>query len=164
MTHPSSRTYRFGDLLALAREYWVRTMAERLAEAGYEDYRRSDASLVRLLSAGPCPIGRTAAALSVTRQTARKLVAGLERRGYAYTAAHEHDARQVNVHLTGRGHAYADAITATIDTLNRTLSERVDPAQLVAADAVLRATLPNEDARERARRLVPPPNFTGGAG
>jgi DNA-binding MarR family transcriptional regulator len=153
----SSSVYRFGDLLALAREYWVRDMAEGLAGSGFHDYRRSDAVLVRLLLRGPRPVGRIGAALDVSRQAARKLVTGLERRGYAETATSATDARQLDVSLTIRGEEFARAIVATIETLNRRTAERVDPAQLLAADAVLRATLPDEHARSLAERLIPPP-------
>jgi hypothetical protein len=47
-----------------------------------------------------------------------------------------------------------------IHALNRELRERVDPDQLVAADAVLRATIADADGRRRADLLVAPP---GGA-
>lgn len=149
--------YRFGDLLALAREHWVRQIAQRLAEAGYEDYRRSDAVLVRLLLRGPRAIGELGSALSISRQAARKLVAGLERRGYASTARDAHDGRQLNVTLTERGRAYAHAVLAAMDSLNQALARRVTPEQLLAADAVLRASLPTRAARERAERLIPGP-------
>ena len=158
MQQQSSASYRFGDLLALAREYWVRQMTERLAGAGYEDYRRSDAALVRLLSRGPRPIGQIGAALDISRQAARKLVAGLERRGYARTAAAETDARRLNVTLTPRGEGFAQAIIDAVEGLNLELAERVDRSQLLAADAVLRAALPNQPARDLAGRLVPPPD------
>src|ERR1700722_15542326 len=59
----SSSVYRFGDLLALVREYWVREMIDELARAGFTDYRRNDASLVRLLMRGPRSVGRIGAAL-----------------------------------------------------------------------------------------------------
>ena len=156
MSDQSSSVYRFGDLLALAREYWVRDMTEGLAELGFPDYRRSDALLVRVLLRGPRPVGRIGTALNVSRQAARKLVTGLERRGYAQTSTSATDARQLEVSLTPRGEEFAIAIVATIDGLNRRIAERVDPTQLLAADAVLRAALPDEHARRRAERLIPP--------
>ena len=158
MPQPSSPAYRFGDLLALAREYWVRSMAERLAHAGYDDYRRTDPALVRLLAGRPRSIGQIGGALRVSRQAARKLVAGLERRGYASTTRDERDARHLNVDLTPRGTAYARAVIDAIDGLNRQLAERVDAQQLLAADAVLRATLPDQPARDHVARLVPLPS------
>jgi DNA-binding MarR family transcriptional regulator len=156
---PSSATYRFGDLLAIAREHWVRQMTEQLAARGFEDYRRSDAAAVRLLARGPLPVGKLGAALDVSRQAARKLVDGLERRGYADTARDRLDARRLNVGLTPRGQRFALAIRDAVEVLNRALCERVELADLRAADAVLRATLPDQGARDRAARLVPAPGI-----
>ena len=66
----------------------------------------------------------------------------------------------VNVILTSRGESYAQAVIAVIERLNRDIGERVDPAQLSAADAVLRAVLADEHTRRRAaylpRPLAPP--------
>ena len=67
------------------------------------------------------------------------------------------DARQLEVKLTPRGEEFARAVVAAIARLNRRTAERVEPAQLLAADAVLRASLPDDDARELAARLVPVP-------
>jgi DNA-binding MarR family transcriptional regulator len=157
MTKPSTSAYRFGDLLALVRAYWVREMTRHLADVGYPDYLRSDALLMRLLARGPTSITQLGTALGVTRQAARKFVTSLERRGYAKTARDEHDARQTNVLLTKRGVDYAHAVQRVIRTLDRNVADRVDPDALAAADAVLRAALPNEAARELADRLIPPP-------
>lgn len=157
MPSESSSVYRFGDLLALVRESWVREMSEQLARAGFEDYRRSDAALVRLLMRGPRPVGRIGAALRVSRQAARKLVTGLERRGYAQTATSSSDARQLEVSLTDRGQKFGLAIVAAVEALNRRMTERVSPAELLAADTVLRAALPDGQARSLAQRLIPPP-------
>lgn len=141
MKSTSTDIYRFGDLLALAREHWVRQMAHRLADAGYPDYRRSDAMLLRLLLRGPRSIGEIGSTLGISRQAARKLVAGLERRGHASADRDDHDARQIDVTLTARGRSFADAIIATIDALNRELADNVSPERLQAADAVLRAII-----------------------
>lgn len=157
MADRSRTSYHFGDLLALAREHWVRQLAEHVARAGFDDYRRTDAALVRLLSRRPRSIGQIGAALGVTRQAARKFATRLEQRGYVVTARDANDARQVNVELTARGSQYAHVIEGAIDALDRRLGQLVEPAQLLAADAVLRASLPDQDARERAMRLVPPP-------
>ncbi len=153
----SSAQYRFGDLLALARQSWVHQMADRLAAVGYGDYRPSDAALVRILRSGPVPVGRLGAGLEVTRQAARKLVEGLERRGFANAERDRSDSRQLNVVLTPKGQEYADAVVEVIALLNRELWQRVDPAQLVAADTVLRASMGDDGVRERAARLVRPP-------
>jgi DNA-binding MarR family transcriptional regulator len=157
MAKQSSTAYHFGDLLALAREHWVRQMAEHVDRAGFDDYRRTDAAVVRLLNRRPRSIGQIGAALGVTRQAARKFVTRLEQRGFVVTARDASDARQVNVGLTPQGDQYARAIRRAIDALDRRLDQRVEHAQLLTADTVLRASLPDQDAREQAIRLVPPP-------
>jgi DNA-binding MarR family transcriptional regulator len=154
----STSVYRFGDLLALARQSWIVQMASGLAARGYPDYRRSDAAAVRQLQRGPMSIGRLGAALGVTRQAARKVADGLAHRGFATTARDGADTRQVNVTLTPAGEAYARAVTQVIERLNRELIRRVDPTDLVAADAVLRAVLADEHTQRLAEFLGLPPD------
>jgi DNA-binding MarR family transcriptional regulator len=157
MPRKSTSPYRFGDLLALARQSWIAQMAGGLAARGYGDYRRSDAAAVRLLQGGPMSIGRLGAALGVTRQAARKVADGLERRGFASLARDEIDARQVMIELTSDGEAYAGAVRAVIEKLNRTVTRKVEPADLATADAVLRAVLADDHTRRLAEFLGPPP-------
>jgi DNA-binding MarR family transcriptional regulator len=157
MVEQSRTAYHFGDLLALARESWVRQMAEHVERAGFDGYRRTDAALLRLLSAHPMSIGQIGAALGVTRQAARKFVTSLEQRGLVLTVRDASDARQLNVELTRRGDQYARSIRRAIDALDGRLGRRVERAQLLAADAVLRASLPDQETRDRAMRLAPPP-------
>jgi DNA-binding MarR family transcriptional regulator len=153
----STGDYHFGDLLALARQSWITQMASGLAAKGYNEYRRSDAAAVRQLQRGSMSIGRLGAALGVTRQAARKVGDGLERRGFATISRDEVDTRQVNVKLTRKGEAYAEAVRVVIEDLNRTVMRNVRPADLVAADAVLRAVLADEHTRRLAAFLGPPP-------
>ena len=145
-------------MLALARQSWLGEMTSRLEALGYPDYRRTDAAAMRLLMRGPAPVGRIGVVLGVTRQAARKAIDGLEQRGYATATRDLDDARQLNIALTPVGRDYAQAITAVVAELNREVSRRTDPAQLAAADAVLRAALFDESARQRASRLPHPPS------
>jgi len=149
--------YQFGDLLALARQSWLRQMSLRLAERGYPDYRRSDAAVTRLLWRGPVPVGRLGAALGVTRQAARKVADGLQRRGFATIQRDTADARQLNVALTPAGHAFTEAVVAVIEELNREVARRADLAHLAAADAVLRLVMFDDSTRQRAARIPGPP-------
>ncbi len=145
-----ARALRFGDLLGLARQAWIREMAARLAARGYDGYRRSDALVLRTLRRGPMPVGRVAGALGVSRQAARKVVDGLERRGYASTERDAGDARRLNVVLTSEGAAYAAAVVAAVASINADFESRVDPATLQAARAVLAEVLARyapDDAR-----------------
>jgi len=132
-------------------------MAGRLARLGYDDYRRTDAAAVRLLlRRGAVPVGQLGTALGVTRQAARKAADGLQQRGFATARRDPDDARQLNVALTPAGQDYARAIITVIGELNREVARRVEPAQLVAADAVLRAVLFDASAQQRAARLPRP--------
>lgn len=135
-------------------------MAGGLSVLGYPDYRRSDAAVMRLLQRGPLSVSRLGEALGVTRQAARKVVDSLEHRGFAVTTRDEQDSRQVNVALTPGGEAYAGAVVAVIDRLNDELHRRVDPDQLMAAEAVLGAVLEHEGPRGRAARTRSRPLLT----
>jgi DNA-binding MarR family transcriptional regulator len=153
---PSTPAYPFGDVLALARQSWLLEIARRLAARGYDGYRRSDSAALRMLYSGPVAIGQLAARLGVTRQAARKVADALQRRGYATTGRDQRDSRQLNVTLTPEGRDYAIAIATVIGELNREVAARVDPAQLAAADSVLRAAMFTESARRRADWLPRP--------
>ena len=155
--------YLFGDLLALARADWVRRMAAAVADSGYPDYRPTDAAIMRLLvRRGGAAISRIGEPLGVSRQAARKLVDGLEQRGYAYEARDEHDARSVKVALTPAGQAYAGAVIGAVHALNREVAERVGADDLVVADAVLRATITAEGLRTVAAHIASPTPGPGG--
>lgn len=156
MSGKSTSFYRFGDLLALARQSWITQMANGLSDLGFEDYRRSDAAVMRRLLRGPLSIGQLGIALGTSRQAARKVADGLERRGLANMKRDSDDTRQVNVLLTADGDAYAAAVTKVIERLNRNLSRRVDAADLAGADRVLRAVL-SDDRTRRVAENIPGP-------
>jgi DNA-binding MarR family transcriptional regulator len=157
MAAESTPAYRFGDLVALARQSWLVQMTSRLEGLGFAGYRRGDAAVMRMLLPGPLPVGRLGAALGVTRQAARKVADALEQRGYATTGRDSRDTRQLNVTLTPAGLEYAGAVIAVTEELNREVAGRVSPDQLAAADAVLRAALFDDSARQRASHLPRPP-------
>jgi DNA-binding MarR family transcriptional regulator len=154
--------YRFGDMIALARLSWVGQMTSRLEALGYAGFRRGDVAVMRTLWPGPLPVGRLGASLGVTRQAARKIADALQQRGYATTERDSRDTRQLNVTLTPVGRDYARAAIAVTEELNREVAGRVSPAQLAAADTVLRAGLFDDDARQRASQLPPPPGQRSG--
>src|SRR5580700_7251563 len=157
MAGESTAAYRFGDLVALARQSWLGQMTSRLERLGYAGYRRGDSAVMAMLSRDTLPVGRLGAALGVTRQAARKIADALEQRGYATTERDSRDSRQLNVTLTPAGRDYARAVIAVTGELNQEVAARVSPAQLAAADTVLRAALFDASARERAGQLPPPP-------
>jgi len=162
MAVESTAAYRFGDLVALARLSWVGEVTSRLERLGYPGFRRGDAAAMRVLVRGPLPVGRLGAVLGVTRQAARKIADALELRGFATTGRDSRDTRQLNVALTPAGREYARAVIAVTEELNREVARRVSPAQLAAADTVLRAALFDDSARQRAGQVPPPPGQPSG--
>jgi DNA-binding MarR family transcriptional regulator len=162
MAAESTPTYRFGDLVALARWSWLGEVTSRMERLGYAGFRRGDSAVMRVLLRGPLPVGRLGTGLGVTRQAARKIADGLEQRGYATTERDSRDTRQLNVTLTPVGRDYARAVIAVTEDLNQEIAARVSPAQLAAADAVLRAALFDDSARQRASQLPPPPGQASG--
>jgi DNA-binding MarR family transcriptional regulator len=152
-----SPPYHIGDLLALARQSWVREMARRLSDRGYPDYRASDAAVMRRLQNGSFAIGQLATAYGVTRQTARKIVTALEARGLASTDRDRADGRQVNVVLTPAGRTYASAVIAAIDELNADYLARLTPDQIDVTDTALRLAIFDDDLKAAADRFVPRP-------
>jgi DNA-binding MarR family transcriptional regulator len=137
VTPDSATKLLFGDLLALARERWIRAMAQRLSALGFEDYRRSDPLVLRSLRAGEVPLGSLTATLGLTRQGARKVVSGLVERDYAQVTSSTVDTRRRMVALTPRGREYVAAVVTTLRALNDVVVSGVDADQLDAAYAVL---------------------------
>ncbi len=127
----------FGDVLAMARERWIRAMAQRLAALGFADYRRSDPLVMRSLRAGEVPLGSLGVTLGLTRQGARKVVSGLVERDYARVVASTQDSRRRTVQLTPKGRAYLRAVVETLRALNDEVVANVDADRLAAAYAVL---------------------------
>ncbi|HEY5262812.1 MAG TPA: hypothetical protein VIJ08_00935 [Acidimicrobiales bacterium] len=127
----------FGDVLAMARERWIRAMAQRLDALGFGDYRRSDPLVMRSLRSGDVPLGSLGVTLGLTRQGARKVVSGLVERDFARVIASTVDSRRRIVQLTPRGRDYLRAVVATLRALNDEVVANVDAEQLAAAYAVL---------------------------
>jgi DNA-binding MarR family transcriptional regulator len=156
MAAESTPEYRFSDMVGLARQSWLGEVTSRLEALGFAGFRRGDSAVLRVLRREPLPVGRLGAVLGVTRQAARKIADALEQRGYATIERDSRDARQLNVILTPAGREYARAVITVTRDLNREVAERVSPDQLAAADAVLRAGLFDDSARQRASRLPSP--------
>jgi len=122
-------------------------MASALQQLGYDDYRPTDAAVFRRLLRGPIAVGRLDEVLGASRQAARQVVKGLERRRYATTDRDAEDARRLIVSLTPAGRSYAEAVVHAVESLNGGLVASVEPGDLAAARKVL-LTVMSADASD----------------
>lgn len=76
-------------------------------------------------------------ALAVSRQTARKVAAGLVERDFAPVLVGTNDTRRRNIDLTPLGRRYADAVIDVIHALDEELIAKIDPVKLESARDVL---------------------------
>ena len=135
-------------LLRGARGSYAHTIAAFLAEAGCDDLPRN----------GPFVLGgmanRSASAvdmirgLGVTRQAASQLIDTLVVRGYLSREVNPADRRRLNIELTDRGRAAAEAIGAAIGQVDEELAAMITPAELAGLRAGLAALA---EIRERTR-------------
>jgi DNA-binding MarR family transcriptional regulator len=119
-------------------------MAGGLSRRGYDDYRPTDALIFRHLLRGPTAVGRLDEVLGASRQAARKVVEGLERRGFVTTDGDPADGRRLLVALTPAGAEYARAVVEVIGSLNQGLLRSVEPGDLASARRVLLAVVAGE--------------------
>jgi len=137
MSPPPATKPLFGDVLAQARERWVREMVRRIADLGFDGYRRSDALALRVLVPRVLPLSTMATALGASRQATRKVVNGLVERDFARVHVDASDSRRRNIELTSKGRDYASVVIEVIRTLNEELAAKIDPAHLDVAREVL---------------------------
>jgi hypothetical protein len=68
-----------------------------------------------------------------------------------------HDSRRINIVLTPGGWTYVRTVVEVLRALNRELSAHVDPVQLRAAGAVLRAAIAADRSLAEVAASVRPP-------
>jgi DNA-binding MarR family transcriptional regulator len=136
-------------LLRGARGSYARTIAVFLAEAGCDDLPQN----------GPFVLGGAAnhhasavdmiRGLGVTRQAASQLIDTLVVRGYLSREVNPADRRRLNIELTDRGRAAAEAIATAIEQVDEELAAMITPAELAGLRAGLIALA---TIKERTRR------------
>jgi DNA-binding MarR family transcriptional regulator len=136
-------------LLRGARGSYAHTIIAFLAEAGCDDLPQN----------GPFVLGGMAnhsgsavdmiRGLGVTRQAASQLIDTLVVRGYLSREVNPADRRRLNIGLTDRGLAAAEAVAAAIRQVDRDLATMITPAELAGLRAGLIALA---KITERTRR------------
>lgn len=136
-------------LMRGARGSYARTIAAYLAEAGCEDLPQNGPFVLGGMASHHAPAVEMIRGLGVTRQAASQLIDTLVVRGYLSREVNPADRRRLNIDLTDRGRAAAEAIGAAIGQVDEELAAMITPAELAGLRAGLIALA---KIRERSRR------------
>ncbi|MFY9927272.1 MAG: MarR family transcriptional regulator [Streptosporangiaceae bacterium] len=136
-------------LLRGARGSYARSMAVFLAEAGCDDLPRNGPFVLGGMANHHASAVDMIRGLGVTRQAASQLIDTLVVRGYLSREVNPADRRRLNIELTDRGRAAAEAIATAIGHVDEELATMITPAELAGLRAGLIALA---TIKERTRR------------
>jgi DNA-binding MarR family transcriptional regulator len=131
-----------GFLLAKATQRWNELLAERFAEAGYDDVRPAYGSvLLPLFEEDGLRMGELARRARLSKQTMTDLVRRLAREGLVERRADPADARASLIFLTARSRAFEPVAAGVLGELDRLVRARFDGEQVEELKAALRELL-----------------------
>ena len=136
-------------LLRVARGSYAHTIAAFLAEAGCADLPQNGPFVLGGMASHHASAVDMIRGLGVTRQAASQLIDTLVVRGYLSREVNPADRRRLNIELTDRGRAAAEAIGAAIGQVDEELATMITPAERAGLVAGLLALA---TIRERTRR------------
>ena len=136
-------------LLRGARGSYAHTIAAFLAEAECDDLPQNGPFVLGGMASHRASAVDMIRGLGVTRQAASQLIDTLVVRGYLSREVNPADRRRLNIELTDRGRAAAEAIGAAIGQVDAELATMITPAERAGLVAGLLALA---TIRERTRR------------
>jgi DNA-binding MarR family transcriptional regulator len=142
-------------LLRGTRGSYAHTIAEFLAEAGCDDLPQNGPFILGGMANHHAPAVDMIRGLGVTRQAASQLIDTLVVRGYLTREVNPADRRRLNIELTDRGRAAAQAVAEAIEQVDAELAAMITPAELAGLRAGLIAL---GKIQERTRRDGQPRN------
>jgi DNA-binding MarR family transcriptional regulator len=135
-------------LLRGARGSYAYTITAHLTEAGCDDLPQNGPFVLGGMASHRAEAVDMIRGLGVTRQAASQLIDTLVVRGYLSREVNPADRRRLNIELTDRGRAAAEAIAAAIRQVDEELATMITPAELAGLRAGLTALA---DIRKRTR-------------
>ena len=126
-------------LLRGARGSYAQTISAFLAEAGCDDLPQNGPFVLGGMANHRIPAVDMIRGLGVTRQAASQLIDTLVIRGYLLREINPADRRRLNITLTDRGRAAAEATAAAIRQVDEALATMITPAELAGLRAGLTA-------------------------
>lgn len=136
-------------LLRGARGSYALAIAGFLAEAGCDDLPQNGPFVLGGMANHRASAVDMIRGLGVTRQAASQLIDTLVVRGYLSREVNPADRRRMNIELTDRGRAAAEAIAAAIWQVDEELARMITPAEVAGLRAGLIALA---EIKERTRR------------
>src|ERR1700761_6834118 len=124
-------------LLRGARGSYAGTIAVFLTEAGCDDLPRNGPFVLGGMASHRASAVDMIRGLGVTRQAASQLIDTLVVRGYLTREVNPADRRRLNIELTDRGRAAAEAVAAAIGQVDADLATMITPAELAGLRAGL---------------------------
>jgi len=124
-------------LLRGARGSYAGTIDRLLAEAGCDDLPRNGPFVLGGMASHGASAVAMIRGLGVTRQAASQLIDSLVVRGYLSRDVNPADRRRLNIGLTERGRAAAEAIASAIARVDDELAAMITPAELAGLRAGL---------------------------
>jgi DNA-binding MarR family transcriptional regulator len=124
-------------LLRGARGSYAHTITAFLAEAGCDDLPQSGPFVLGGMANHSASAVDMIRGLGVTRQAASQLIDTLVVRGYLSREVNPADRRRLNIELTDRGLAAAEAVAAAIRQVDSELATMITPADLAGLRAGL---------------------------
>ena len=136
-------------LLRGARGSYAYTIFAFLAGAGCDDLPQNGPFVLGGMANHRIPAVDMIRGLGVTRQAASQLIDTLVVRGYLVREVNPADRRRLNIMLTDRGRAAAEAVAAAVGQVDGELATMITPAELAGLRAGLTALA---KIKERTRR------------
>ena len=124
---------------ALGRALWMfeSQINEAIRQAGFPDFRQSDAQVIRSLPTTGASIVELAERAQMTKQGMSKLVANLEERGYLLRRKNPNDGRSVAILLSARGKRLLEAAEREIAQLEARWAKACSVIELRHVKSVL---------------------------
>jgi len=151
-------------LLRSARGAYGNAIREELFDASFEDMPRNGPFVLGGMANHGFAAGDLIRELGVSKQAASQLVDTLVLRGYLERRVNADDRRRIDIELTERGRAAAQAIRAGVESVDDELSNRLAPGELAGlVSGLIALTTIREEGEERARLERPAGGGRSGA-
>jgi DNA-binding MarR family transcriptional regulator len=139
-------------LLRAARGAYGHAIREQLAAGSFDDMPQNGPFVLGGMANHGVAAGDLIRQLGVSKQAASQLVDTLVLRGYLERRLNADDRRRIDIELTDRGRAAAQAVRAGVESVDDELARRLSPAEMSGLVAGLVAlTAIREEAEEAAR-------------